>query len=61
MNKFRKSGFVDYNGNIEVHQSLLNSLLRDKPHIGEDEPRSYRNHQSIGRLVARARQKGAPV
>jgi CRP-like cAMP-binding protein len=38
MNKFRKSGFIDYNGKIEVHQSLLNSLLNDKPHIREDEP-----------------------
>jgi len=38
MNKFRKSGFIDYNGKIEVHQSLLNSLLHDKPQIREDEP-----------------------
>jgi CRP/FNR family cyclic AMP-dependent transcriptional regulator len=38
MNKFRKSGFIDYNGKIEVHQSLLNSLLHDKPRIREDEP-----------------------
>ena len=38
MNKFRRSGFIDYNGKIEVHQSLLNSLLHDKPRIREDEP-----------------------
>jgi hypothetical protein len=38
MNKFRKSGFIDYNGKIDVHQSLLNSLLHDKPRIREDEP-----------------------
>jgi CRP/FNR family transcriptional regulator, cyclic AMP receptor protein len=38
MNKFRKSGFIAYHGKIEVHQSLLNSLLNDKPHIREDEP-----------------------
>jgi CRP/FNR family cyclic AMP-dependent transcriptional regulator len=37
MNKFRKSGFIDYNGKIEVHQSLLNSLLHDKPQIRENE------------------------
>jgi hypothetical protein len=24
MNKFRKLGFIDYNGHIEVHSSLLN-------------------------------------
>jgi CRP/FNR family cyclic AMP-dependent transcriptional regulator len=33
MNKFRKLGFIDYNGKIEVHQSLLNSVLHDKPEI----------------------------
>jgi CRP/FNR family transcriptional regulator, cyclic AMP receptor protein len=38
MNKFRKSGFIAYHGKIEVHQSLLNSLLNEKPHIREDEP-----------------------
>jgi CRP/FNR family transcriptional regulator, cyclic AMP receptor protein len=44
MNKFRKSGFIDYsgkiehNGKIKVRQSLLNSLLNDKPHIRADEP-----------------------
>lgn len=43
MNKFRKSGFIDYsgriehNGKIKVRQSLLNSLLHDKPQIREDE------------------------
>jgi CRP/FNR family transcriptional regulator, cyclic AMP receptor protein len=33
MNKFRKLGFIDYNGKIDVHQSLLDSLLHDKPEI----------------------------
>jgi CRP/FNR family cyclic AMP-dependent transcriptional regulator len=37
MNKFRKLGFIDYNGKIEVHRSLLDAVLRDKPHIQEDE------------------------
>jgi CRP/FNR family cyclic AMP-dependent transcriptional regulator len=37
MNKFRKNGFISYNGKIEVHNSLLNAVLRDKPHINEDE------------------------
>jgi CRP/FNR family cyclic AMP-dependent transcriptional regulator len=31
MNKFRKLGLIDYNGNIEVHSSLLNVVLRDQP------------------------------
>ena len=33
MNKFRKLGFISYNGKIQVHSSLLNAVLRDKPHI----------------------------
>jgi CRP/FNR family transcriptional regulator, cyclic AMP receptor protein len=33
MNKFRKLGFIDYNGGIEVHNSLLNVVLLDEPHI----------------------------
>jgi CRP/FNR family transcriptional regulator, cyclic AMP receptor protein len=41
MNKFRKKGFIDYNGKIEVRSSLLDAVLRDKlrdkPQIQEDE------------------------
>src|ERR1700716_3414895 len=37
MNKFRKKGFIDYNGKIEVHPSLLDAVLRDKPQIDEDD------------------------
>jgi CRP-like cAMP-binding protein len=33
MNKFRKLGFISYNGRIEVHSSLLNAVLHDQPHI----------------------------
>ena len=29
MNKFRKLGFIDYNGHVEVHSSLLSVVLRD--------------------------------
>ena len=29
MNEFRKLGFIDYNGTLEVHNSLLNVILRD--------------------------------
>jgi CRP-like cAMP-binding protein len=29
MNKFRSLGFIDYNGHIEVHSSLLNVVLHD--------------------------------
>jgi CRP/FNR family transcriptional regulator, cyclic AMP receptor protein len=30
MNRFRKMGFIDYNGRIEVHSSLLNVVLHDQ-------------------------------
>jgi CRP/FNR family transcriptional regulator, cyclic AMP receptor protein len=30
MNKFRKLGFIDYNGTIEVHRTLLSAVLNDK-------------------------------
>jgi CRP/FNR family cyclic AMP-dependent transcriptional regulator len=34
MNKFRKLGFIDYNGSgVEVHSSLLNAVLHDQPQI----------------------------
>jgi len=36
MNKFRKLGFISYNGRIEVHKSLLNAVLHDQPHIDPD-------------------------
>jgi len=33
MNKFRKLGFIHYNGGIEVHSSLLNAVLHEQPQI----------------------------
>ena len=33
MNKFRKLGLIDYNGHIEVHNSLLSAVLHDKPQL----------------------------
>jgi CRP-like cAMP-binding protein len=36
MNKFRKLGFINYNGKIEVHTSLLNVVLHDYPEIKND-------------------------
>ena len=41
MNKFRKLGFISYNGTIRVHASLLNAVLHDKSvlsHQGEHDP-----------------------
>jgi CRP/FNR family transcriptional regulator, cyclic AMP receptor protein len=31
MNRFRKLGFIDYNGGIHVNKSLLNVVLHDQP------------------------------
>ena len=39
MNKFRKLGFIDYNGDLKVHSSLLSVVLHDQPQI-----RSERDH-----------------
>ena len=33
MNKFRKLGFISYNGTIEVHSSLLSVVLNDRPEV----------------------------
>ncbi|MGB7703225.1 MAG: Crp/Fnr family transcriptional regulator, partial [Pseudolabrys sp.] len=33
MNKFRKLGLIAYNGQIEIHSSLLNVVLHEEPHI----------------------------
>ena len=33
MNKFRKLGFIEYNGTLKVHTSLLNMVLHENPEI----------------------------
>ena len=33
MNKFRQLGYIDYNGDLEVHSSLLDAVLHEKPLI----------------------------
>ena len=37
MNKFRKLGFISYNGKVEVHRSLLNAVLQERPQLERDE------------------------
>ena len=43
MNKFRKLGYIEYNGKLEIRNSLLNVVLYDKPeirkHDAREEPR----------------------
>jgi len=36
MNRFRKLGLIDYNGHIEVHSSLLDVVLHEKPEIQQE-------------------------
>ena len=36
MNRFRRLGFINYNGHLEVHSSLLGVVLHDKPQIAAD-------------------------
>jgi CRP-like cAMP-binding protein len=40
MNRFRKLGFIEYNGRIRVHKSLLNVVLHDQltPHNSQRPP-----------------------
>jgi CRP/FNR family transcriptional regulator, cyclic AMP receptor protein len=37
MNKFRKLGYIEYNGKLEIRNSLLNVILYDKPEIRKDD------------------------
>jgi CRP/FNR family transcriptional regulator, cyclic AMP receptor protein len=37
LNKFRKLGLISYNGKIEVHRSLLNAVLYEKPQLEREE------------------------
>lgn len=42
MNRFRKLGFIEYNGRIRVHKSLLNMLLHDRlPEDNAKKPRIF--------------------
>ena len=47
MNKFRRMGFIEYNGEIRVHSSLLNVILHDHPNAA----RALRARE--GRAVSR--------
>lgn len=52
MNKFRKLGFISYNGDIRVHRSLLNAVLHEKPHTsGGVSPRAGRKGTARTRVA----------
>ncbi len=54
MNKFRKLGYIDYNGHLTVHNSLLNAVLYDKPEINENEAPG-RSGKAVRRISSRKR------
>jgi CRP/FNR family cyclic AMP-dependent transcriptional regulator len=47
MNRFRKLGFIEYNGRIRVHKSLLNVVLHDQlPESNSERPAVFRGPSS---------------
>jgi CRP-like cAMP-binding protein len=50
MNKFRKLGFIDYNGKLEIHSSLLSVVLHDQPQVGsKKKPNGLREPKAVVR------------
>jgi CRP/FNR family cyclic AMP-dependent transcriptional regulator len=47
MNRFRKLGFIEYNGRIKVHKSLLNIILHDQ----------FSDHATAPAIVQKTRAK----
>src|SRR5208283_2916353 len=58
MNRFRKLGFIEYNGRIKVHKSLLNAVLLDR--FSEIHPEKLPSSATVPSSgTARARSKPA--
>jgi CRP-like cAMP-binding protein len=56
MNRFRKLGYIDYNGGIRVHKSLLNAVLHDKlPEENASRPKLLDHAPSPARTAKRAK------
>jgi CRP-like cAMP-binding protein len=56
MNRFRKLGYIDYNGSIRVHKSLLNAVLHDKlPEENASRPKLLDPAPSPARTAKRAK------
>ena len=48
MNRFRKLGFIDYNGRIKVHKSLVNVILLDQlPEPASKKPPVFPSAKSL--------------
>jgi len=48
MNRFRKQGFINYDGGLEVHQSLRNVLRRGKDSAGTTDLANSAGHAFVG-------------
>jgi CRP-like cAMP-binding protein len=56
MNRFRKLGYIHYNGGIRVHKSLLNAVLHDKlPEQNASRPKLLDPAPSPARTAKRAK------
>jgi hypothetical protein len=56
MNRFRKLGFIEYNGRIKVHKSLLNAVLLDRlSEVNPDRPIGSTNPRSVSKAASRVR------
>jgi hypothetical protein len=55
MNRFRKLGYINYNGSIRVNKSLLNMVLHDQlPEQNASKPKTLGLASSPARTVRRA-------
>jgi CRP-like cAMP-binding protein len=62
MNRFRKLGFVEYNGRIRVHKSLLNVILHDQlPEHNAKTPDFSEKRPHSGRGKIRSKRPAAPA
>ena len=56
MNRFRKLGFIEYNGRIKVHKSLLNAVLLDQmPEHNPEKPKDSTSPRRASKAASRLR------
>ncbi len=56
MNRFRKLGYIGYNGRMRVHKSLLNVVLQDQlPEQNVSRPKMLDPAPTLARAARRAK------
>jgi CRP-like cAMP-binding protein len=60
MNKFRQHGFIEYNGRIRVHKSLLNVILFDQSPVGKTATAAVLETPSEKKNIAASRRRMRP-